>query len=64
MELTFTLPDGTRAGIVPTSDLRELTVKELGVECLTPANDVSVVFYVSNRQALDRIRTRFGMAKC
>ena len=64
MELTFTLPDGTRAGIVPTSDLRALTVKQLGMECLAPAKDVSVVFYVPNKQALDRVRTRFGLTEC
>ena len=62
--LTFTLPDGTRAGIVPTRDLQDLTVKQLGMECLAPAQDVSVVFYVPNKQALDRIMARFGLAKC
>jgi hypothetical protein len=64
MELTFTLPDGTRAGIVPTGGLRELTLEELGVGCLTPARNVPVVFHVSNRQALDRVRTRFGLIGC
>lgn len=62
--LTFTLPDGTRASIVPTHGLRDLTVKQLGIECLTPAQDVSVVFHVSNKQALDRVMVRFGLAKC
>ncbi len=60
MKLAFTLPDGTRAGIVPIRDLRGLTAKQLGVECLTPAKDVSVVFYVPNRQALGRVMARFG----
>ncbi len=60
MELTFTLPGGTRAGIVPTQELRGLTVEQLGLECLAPAKDVAVVFYVPNKQALDRVRTRFG----
>ena len=64
MELTFTLQDGTRAGIVPTQELRDLTVKQLELECLAPAKDVSVVFYVPNQQALDRVRTRFGLAEC
>ena len=37
MQLTFTLPNGTRAGIVPTHGLGELTVEQLGLECLAPA---------------------------
>jgi len=61
MELTFTLPNGARAGIVPTKDLGDLTVKQLGLECLAPAKDVSVVFHVPNQQALDRLRARFGL---
>lgn len=64
MELTFTLQDGTRAGIMPTQELRNLTVGQLGLECLSPAKDVSVVFHVPNRQALDRVRTRFGLMEC
>jgi hypothetical protein len=69
MELTFTLPDGTRAGIVPTHGLKDLTVKQLGLECLAPAKlapakDVSVVFHVPNLQALDRVRARFGLTEC
>ncbi len=63
MELTFTLPDGTRAGIVPTRDLQDLTVKQLGMECLTPGKEVSVVFYVSSRKSLGRILERFGSVK-
>jgi hypothetical protein len=62
--LTFTLSDGTHIGIVPTQDLRDLTVKQLGMECLTPAQDVSVVFYVPNKQALDRVMRRLGLSKC
>ena len=64
MQLTFTLQNGTRAGIVPTQDLGALTVEELGLECLAPAKDASVVFYVPNQQALDRVRTRFGLTEC
>ena len=64
MELTFALPDGTRAGIVPTRNLTDLTVKQLEMECLAPAKDVSVVFYVPNKQVLDRVRARFGMTEC
>ncbi len=60
MELTFTLPNGTRAGIVPTHGLGDLTVKQLGMERLTPAKDVSVVFYVPNKNTLDRVIARFG----
>ena len=63
MELTFALPDGTRAGIVPTQDLRDHTVEQLGMECLAPAKDVAVVFYVPNKRALDRVRARFGLAE-
>ena len=62
--LTFTLPDGTRAGIVPTQDLRGFTVEQLRLGCLAPAKDVSVVFYVPNKQALDRVMTRFGLTEC
>ena len=64
MELTFALPDGTRAGIAPTHGLKDLTVKQLEMECLAPAKDVSVVFYVPNKQALDRVRARFGLTEC
>ena len=64
MELTFTLPNGTRAGIRPTQDLGDLTVKQLGLECLAPAKDVSVVFHVPNQQALDRVRERFELTEC
>ena len=64
MQLTFTLPNGTLAGIVPTQDLGDFTVEQLGLECLAPAKDVSVVFYVPNQQALDRVRTRFGLTEC
>jgi hypothetical protein len=64
MELTFTLPDGTRAGIVPTGDLRHVSISELGVECLAPAEKVSVVFHVGTRKALDRVRSRFGSMGC
>ncbi|HZC82117.1 MAG TPA: hypothetical protein VE222_10490 [Nitrospiraceae bacterium] len=64
MQLTFTLPNGTRAGIVPTHGLKDLTVKQLGMECLAPAEEVSVVFYVPNQQTLDRVRTRFGLTEC
>jgi len=64
MQLTFTLQDGTRAGIRPTQELRDLTVAQLGLGCLAPAKDVSVVFHVPNQQALDRVRARFGLAEC
>jgi hypothetical protein len=57
MKVTFKLADGTRAGIVPTRDLRELAEQELGVEWTTPA---AVVFWVRNQQALDRVLDRFG----
>ena len=64
MELSFTLPNGTRAGIRPTQELRDLTIEQLGLECLAPAKDVSVVFHVPNQQALDRVRARFGLTEC
>jgi len=64
MELTFTLPNGTRAGIVPTHSLKGLTGKQLEMECLAPAKDVAVVFYVPNKQALDRVRARFSLTDC
>jgi hypothetical protein len=64
MELTFALPDGTRAGIVPTQVLGDLTVEQLGLECLAPSKEVSILFYVPNQQALDRVRTRFGLTEC
>jgi hypothetical protein len=62
--LTFTLPDGTPAGIVPTRELESLTVEQLGLKCLAPAKDASLVFYVTNREALNRVRTRFGLTDC
>jgi hypothetical protein len=64
MELNFALPDGTHAGIVPTYGLRDLTVEQLGLGCLAPAKDVSVLFYVSDKEALDRVRARFGLTEC
>ena len=64
MELTFTLQDGTRAGIVPMQELGGLTVEQLGLECLDPAKDVSVAFYVPDKQALDRVRARFSLTDC
>jgi len=60
----LTLPIGTRAGIVPTQELGDLSVEQLGLECVAPAKDVSVVFFVPNQQALDRVRARFGLAEC
>jgi len=60
MELTFALPDGMRAGIVPTHGLGDLPVERLGIQRLTLAKDVPVVFYVPNTQALDRVMARFG----
>jgi len=64
MELTFELADGTRAGIMPTRGLGDLTAEQLGLECLAPAKDVALVFYVPDKSALDRVRTRFGLVKC
>jgi hypothetical protein len=64
MMLSFTLSDGTAAGIVPTSGLQDASVEQLGLRCLAPANHVSLVFYVSNRQALERVKARFGLRDC
>lgn len=64
MELTFTLQNGTRAGVMPIRELKDLTVEQLGMKCLTPAPHVSVVFYVPDRAALERVRTRFGLGTC
>lgn len=64
MLLTFDLPDGTRAGIRPTHDLKDLTIAQLGLDCLAPAGDASVVFHVSTQQALDRVRERFALTEC
>ena len=60
MELPFTLPNGTRAGIVPTHGLGDFTVQQLGMERLTPAKDVAIVFYVPNREAVDRVLARYA----
>jgi hypothetical protein len=64
MKWEFTLANGARAGIAPIGALRALTARQLGLECLPPAKDVPVVFYVSNQAALDRIRARFGPGTC
>ena len=64
MILSFKMPDGTQAGIVPTQGLTELTVEQLGLKCLEVARNASVVFYVPDQPALDRIRTRFGLSTC
>jgi len=60
MKLTFALPDGMRAGIVPTHGLGDLPVERLGIQRLTPDKDVAVVFYVPNTQAFNRVLARFG----
>jgi len=64
MELTFTLPDGTRAGLLPAGELKDLTLDQLGMRCLTPARRASVVFHVADRAALERVRARFGLGTC
>ena len=60
MNVTFRLADGTRAGIVPSRDLRELTRRRLGVEWTAPGGKIPVVFHVRDQQALDRVIARFG----
>jgi hypothetical protein len=60
MNVTFRLADGTRAGIVPTRELRELAKQRLGVEWTAPSRKPPVVFHVRDQQALDRVITRFG----
>jgi hypothetical protein len=64
MKLTFTLPDGTRAGLQPAGELKDFTLDQLGIKCLTPARHASVVFHVADRAALERVRTRFGFGRC
>jgi hypothetical protein len=64
MMLSFTLPNGTAAGIVPTAGLEGVSVEQLGLRCLTPADEVPVVFYVSSREALNRVKSRFGLTDC
>jgi hypothetical protein len=64
MMLTFALPDGTLAGIVPTHELWDHTLEQLGLTCLAPSKDASVVFYVPDWDALNRIRARFGLKEC
>jgi hypothetical protein len=60
MNVTFKLTDGTRAGIVPTRELRELALKQFGVEWAAPDRKLPVVFHVRNQEALDRVLSRFG----
>jgi len=64
MVLSFTLPDGTRAGIRPTRELGDLTVEALRLQCLPPANEAPVVFFVSDQAALTRVIERFGLRQC
>jgi hypothetical protein len=64
MVLTFTLPDGTRAGIRPTHELGGLTIEDLRLQCLPPANEAPVVFHVSDQAALTRVIERFGLQQC
>jgi hypothetical protein len=64
MMLSFTLPNGTRAGIVPTSELQRASIEQLGLRCLPPTNSAPIVFYVSNREALDRLKAKFGLMEC
>ncbi|HET8761370.1 MAG TPA: hypothetical protein VFN94_09885 [Nitrospiria bacterium] len=63
MNMTFRMADGTRAGIVPSRELREPAAKQLGVEWTRPDRTVPVVFHVRNQEALDRVLTRFGAAQ-
>lgn len=60
MELTFTLPNGTRAGIVPTAGRGDRTGQQPGLARLAPAQDAAVVFYAPNKEAVDRILARFA----
>jgi hypothetical protein len=64
MELTFALRNGTRAGVMPRQDARDVVVERRCVERSAAAEDVAVVFHVSNKAALDRILERFGGEDC
>jgi hypothetical protein len=60
MKLIMTLRDGSRAAVMLP---RELQGASGGLAALKPAASgerVSLVFYASDRQALDRILGRFG----
>lgn len=60
MELTFALSNGTCAGLVMPQALSEHPAGQAITPCSGPDKDLPVVFYVSNKLALDRVMARFG----
>lgn len=64
MELTFALPNGTRAGVKPSRDARDLAVEKRCIEQSAATKDVAVIFHVPTTQALDRVMERYGPAGC
>ena len=64
MELTFSLRNGTRAGVMPGSEVRDLAVQRPCIERSASGQDIAIIFYVPNEQALDRMMDRFGASGC
>jgi hypothetical protein len=64
MELTFTLRNGTRAGIRPGADMEDLVVARPCLERSAPGQDVALIFHVPNKQVLDRMMERFSASGC
>ena len=61
MNTTFALADGTCARLMLPDGLRHETIGTSDVPC--SEKDVSVVFYVANRQSLGRVMRRFGTGR-
>jgi hypothetical protein len=61
MNMTFALADGTCAGLIFPDGLPKEALGKGDAPC--SEKDVSVVFYVANKQALGRVMRRFGTGK-
>ena len=61
MNMTFALADGTCAGLIFPDGLPNDAFGTGDAPC--SEKDVSVVFYVANKQSLGRVMRRFGTVK-
>ena len=61
MNRMFALTDGTCAGLRLADGLQNEAIGTVEVPC--SEKDVSVVFYVANKQSLGRVMRRFGTGK-
>jgi hypothetical protein len=60
MKLIMTLRDGSRVAVMLPGELQGMAEDPAGLRPAAAQERVSLVFYASDRQALDRILGRFG----